>query len=347
MISHLEKLLFTRELSVLLKSGVPLRDALYSIQEKSRSAVFRRMLDEILRDIENGQLLSHAFARFPKTFDALYLNLVRIGETSGTLKENLEFLSRQLDDSYTLRKKVQGILLYPSIVLGMALLLGAGISIFILPRLLRLFESFDVALPLSTRALLFVAGLMREHGILIFSGIFLCILAWRIIIALPAVKPFWHRFLLSLPIVGNFFHDTAIAHFCRDMGIMLESGLPVFEALSIEEKVVENRFLAQLIQMLSRAVGEGRSIADELSRDRYDIISPLAVKMIAAGERTGRLSETFLYLERFFESEVDRKVKNMTVLFEPVLLIFIGGIVAFLALAILTPIYSITGSVHR
>lgn len=347
MISHVEKLLFTRELSVLLKSGVSLGDSLESLQDKTRSGGMKDVIDGIFLDVQNGQLLSRALSRFPKVFDQLYLNLVKIGETSGTLKENLEFLSRQLEGSYVLRKKIQSIIMYPAIVLSMATVMGAGISIFILPRLINLFSSFDVTLPLSTRILLKISSFMGAHGIAFFTTLFAAFFLFRIFIALPRIKPYWHRFLLSLPGFSEFFQDIAVAHFCRDMGVMLQSGLPILEALLIEEKVMENRAIARLIADLATAVSQGRTIADELSRNRYKLISPLAIKMIASGEKTGKLGETFLYLDTFFEAEVDRRIKNMTVFFEPILLLVIGLLVAFLALAILTPIYSLTGSVKR
>ncbi|MEI8097080.1 MAG: type II secretion system F family protein [Candidatus Moraniibacteriota bacterium] len=347
MVSHVEKLLFTRELAVLLKSGVSLGDSLESLQDKSHRGGMRDIIDGVLHDVQNGQLLSHALSRFPKVFDQLYLNLVRIGETSGTLKENLDFLSRQLEGSYTLRKKIQSIILYPTIVLTMAFVLGAGISVFILPRLISLFSSFDVVLPLSTRILLQISAFMSSYGVAFFVTLFFFFFLFRVFIVLPKVRPYWHQFLLSLPGLSGFFQDIAVAHFCRDMGVMIESGLPILEALLIEEKVMENRAIAKLIASLAIAVSEGKTIADELSKDRYKLISPLAVKMIASGEKTGKLGETFLFLDTFFEAEVDRRIKNMTVFFEPILLLIIGLLVAFLALAILTPIYSLTGSVKR
>lgn len=346
-IGALEKMLFTRELAVLLKSGVTLGEALQSLGEKSGSKNMRVIAEDILHDVENGQTFSHALTRFPKVFDNLYVNLVQVGETSGTLQENLSFLSQQLQESYTLRKKIQSIVLYPLIVLGLALSVGAAVSIFILPRLIRLFESFDVALPLSTRILLGIAGFMEAHGVIFFTLLIAGIILFRVAITFSFFQFYWHRFLLSVPIGGSFFRDIAIAYFCRDMGVMLRSGVPLLEALFIEERVMPNRAFAAYIKSLALAVSQGRSLAEELSRKQYEHISPLAVKMIAAGEKTGRLSETFVYLENFFSSEIDRKIKNMTVLFEPILLFFIGGIVIFLALAILTPIYSLTGSVRR
>lgn len=344
--SRLETLLFTRELAVLLRSGVSLGEALQSLEEKAPRS-FRIVLRTLLMDVENGQSLAHALERFPKTFDPLFINLVKLGEASGTLRENLDFLTRQLEESYALRKKIQGVMLYPTIVLSLALVLGSLMSIFILPRLIRLFDSFDVVLPLSTRVLLNIAAFMEAHGVAFFLTLFGCLFLCRFVVALPSVKPHWHRFLLRLPILGGLFRDVAIAHFCRDMGVMIGSGLPILEALQVEESVMGNRAFAQLVAALSLSMAQGKTLADELSKQRYAVVSPLAVKMIATGERTGKLGATFLYLEHFFEAEADRKIKNMTMLFEPLLLVVIGLIVAFLALAILTPIYSLTGSVRR
>lgn len=346
-ISHLEKMLFTRELAVLLRSGVPLGESLESLRSKSSSIALGRVIGKLLSDIENGQSFSQALSRFPDTFDALSVNLVKIGEASGTLKENLDFLAQQQESSYTLRKKIQAILIYPMVVLSMALFLAAGISVFILPKLIRLFDSFHVALPWTTRTLLAVAHFMQAHGALFFAILFAVLLGFRMVVALRSMKPYWHAVLLRLPILGEFFRNIAVAHFCRDIGTMLQSGLPILEALQVEERVMENKAMARLVAKLALAVSQGRTLSEELSHKSYAVIPVLAVKMIASGEKTGKLDETLLYLQTFFETEVDRKIKNMTVLFEPLLLIAIGGVVVFLALAILTPIYSLTGSIKR
>lgn len=347
MVNHIDKLLFTRELSVLLHSGVPLGETLQSLREKTKRGPLQEVIGGILADVENGQSFAHALERFPKVFDPLYVNLVKIGEASGTLRENLDFLTRQLEGSYALRKKIQGILLYPMIVLSVAVILGSLISIFILPRLIRLFDSFDVVLPFSTRILLWMASFMQTFGAIFFLILFVAVMVFRGVTLLPRVRPYWHRFLLSFPVLGGLLRDVMIAQFCRNMGIMLSSGLPIVEALTIEERVTENRAMAQLIARVSQSVATGKTLSDALTGVSSAFVSPLAVKMIAAGERTGKLSETLLYLEHFFASEADRKIKNITVLFEPVLLLVVGGVVIFLALAILTPIYSLMGSVRR
>jgi type II secretory pathway component PulF len=347
MVSHLEKLLFTRELAVLLKSGVPLGEALESLRDKSTRGALRQVIEALLLDIENGQPFSRALMRFPRVFNDLSVNLVRIGEASGTLKENLDFLARQEERAYTLKKKIEAILLYPMIVLTLALLLSAFISIFILPKLIRLFDSFHVTLPWTTEVLLALAHFMQAYGILFFATLFVTLLVARWIVTVTLVRPYWHALLLRLPIVGLLSRSIATAHFCRDVGTMLKSGLPVLEALEVEARVMENRAMARLVADLAQAVAEGRTLSQELTKKPYQVFPAIALKMIASGEKTGRLDETLLYLEEFFEAEVDRKIKNATVLLEPVLLLIIGGVVVFLALAILTPIYSLTGSIKR
>ena len=347
MITQVEKMLFTRELSVLMKSGIPLGEALESLEEKASRGTLRHTISALLSDIRNGQPFSRALTRFPNVFDDLSVNLVKIGESSGTLKENLDFLARQQEDAYALRKKIQAIMLYPMIVLSAALLLSAMISIFILPKLISLFESFHVALPWTTRTLLAVAQFMQASGAWFFASIFLVGLLLKMAVSLTVVRPYWHGLLLRLPLFGELTRSIATAHFCRDVGTMLQSGLPVLEALQVEERVMENRAMAQLVKKLAGAVAAGRTLSDELTKKEYAVIPMMAAKMIAAGEKTGRLDETLLYLEHFFETEVDRKIKNMTVLFEPLLLLVIGALVVFLALAILTPIYSLTGSIRR
>lgn len=346
-ISQVEKMLLTKELSVLLKSGVSLHEALVSLSHQSKFSSMKRILEGVIVDVENGQTLVHAFGKYPKVFDALYVNLLSIGEQSGSLVMNLEYLSDQLDRAYLLRKKIQGILLYPTIVFSSAGLLGALISVFILPKLVRLFDSFSVTLPLSTRALLWFSALMRDFGQEILLGAFGVLVLFRIVVWFPFIRPLWHRTLLSVPFLGSFLKNVSLALLFRDLGIMLKSGLPLSRAVEIESAVAGNLAYARMLREWKEALLQGKSIAEGMAGKYTFLLPEMVVKMIAAGERSGKLDETFLYLSDFLDAEVDRSAKNFTVLLEPILLFVIGGVVAFLALAILTPIYSLTGSIHR
>lgn len=347
MIQNVEKLLFTRELSVLLKSGVPLRDALLSIAEQSQFSSMRRIIEIVIKDIENGQSFSRALERHPKVFSHLFVSLIGIGERSGALSKNLEFLALQLEKNYQLKKKIQSVLLYPTIVLATSVVLTGLISVFVLPKLIRLFASFDMLLPLSTRILLSFSILMKEYGIALLMGAIILLVMLRAVTLLSIVRPLWHRLLLRIPIVGDFLRSLYLAQFFRDMGVMLGSGLSISQALSVEEKAAQNWVFSDMARGLNQSSFEGRTLSTELM-NRYSSIAPSVVtKMIFAGEQSGRLSETLLYLGDFLDEEVDRNAKNFTVVLEPALLLVIAAVVVFLALAILSPIYQLTGSVHR
>jgi type IV pilus assembly protein PilC len=347
MIQTVEKLLFTRELAVILKSGVSLRDALISLSEQSQFSALRKVVDAIIADVENGQTLATAISRHPKVFDHLFVNLVMIGEETGSLPENMDFLAVQLEKKYQLKKTIQGILLYPAIVFLTATILAGLISVFILPKLVRLFNSFSVELPLSTRVLLSVASFMRDHGVVFFLSLIGFFIAIRLITLTSLVRPYWHRLLLHIPVIGVFLRNVYLTQFFRDLGVMLGSGLPISQALLAEERASRNFVFSDMARGLYQGSLEGRSLSTEMAGVYGTSVPSVVIRMIAAGEQSGKLGETFLYLGDFLDAEVDRCAKNFTVVLEPVLLIVIASVVAFLAIAILSPIYSLTGSIHR
>lgn len=347
MVQNVEKLLFTRELAVLLKSGVSLREALLSIAEQSNFSAMKKIILAVVTDIENGQTLARALGRYPRVFDHLFVNLVVIGEQTGSLAKNLEFLALQIEKSYQLKKKIQSILLYPAIVFLTAVTVASLISVFILPKLVKLFQSFEMGLPLSTKILLAFSVLMKNHGVAVLFLMVALVVALRVITLLPLVRPYWHRFLLRLPALGAFLRSVYLAQFFRDMGVMLGSGLPISQSLLVEEKAARNAEFAAMARGLHQGAMEGKTLSDVLASEYQRLVPGVVTKMVAAGEQSGKLSDTFLYLGDFLDDEVDRSAKNFTVVLEPMLLIVIASVVVFLAMAILSPIYSLTGSVRR
>lgn len=346
-ISVMQKMLFTQELALYLRSAVPLSEALLSLSEHEKLPHFKKIILELRKDIENGQSFSHALERHPKVFDRLYISLVSVGEASGTLPSSLDHLSQFLERSYTLRKKVSGIFLYPSMIVISALLLGGFITVYILPQLVRLFTSFHIELPLATKILLGFARLIEQHGVAILVAILMAIIIARLLFLISRVRRFLHRLLLALPIIGPFLRQYYLASFFHDVGVLLRSGMPIAEVFLVEEKSHQNIIFSEFARDLALALQNGKDLWQEIERYEKKLLPSLVAKMIAAGERSGKLEETFFYLSDFFDAEVDRTVKNFTVLLEPLLLLFIGALVAFLAVAILAPIYSLSGSIHR
>lgn len=346
-VNYLDKLLFTKHLAVIIKSGIPLVEGIEVIKDQSNNRSLKALLTSVLKDINNGQTLGKALAKFPKIFDPLYLSLIKIGEESGNLEANLQYLSDQLRKSYEFKKKVQAALLYPGIVLLTAAIVGGGISFFVLPRLVDLFKSLDVNLPLSTKVLLFVSELFRKFGVFIFLGLVALIAVFRVSITLSSIKPKWHQFLLAIPVIGVFLQSVQLASFCRNLGIMLKSGLPIANGLQVEADACDNLVFKRYIQQLHDGILKGKSIEEEIESARFKYFPEIASKMIGIGERTGKLDESLIYLADFFEDEVDDSARNFSSVLEPLLLIAVGLVVAFLAFSIITPIYQFTGSIHR
>jgi type IV pilus assembly protein PilC len=346
-VTFLDKFLFTKHLSVMIRSGIPLSEAVESIYAQSQNPAMKRLLRRVQRDIQNGQTLEKALSNFPKVFDPFYLNLIRIGEESGNLEKNLDYIAAQLKKNNEFEKNIRSALLYPGIVLMIAGIAGAGISLFVLPQLISLFTSLSIDLPLPTKILLFFAQLMKGYGFLIIGGIIALGIVFRMLIAYPPVTKHWHKFLLQLPVLGVFFQNVQVAFFCRNLGIMLQSGLPILNALEVQYKATTNYIYKLYVAHIIHGVEKGHSIGGTLTKANFRYMPLIATKMIGIGEKTGKLDESLMYLGDFFSEEVDEYSKNFSTIIEPVMLLVIGLAVAFLALAIISPIYQLTSGIHR
>lgn len=346
-VSFLDKLFFTKHLSVMIKSGIPLGDAIDAIREQSKKPALSKLLGSVLKDIDNGQSLERALSKHKNVFDPFYLNIIKIAEESGNLEQNLEYLAEQLKKNYEFTKKTQGALLYPGIVLFITALAGGAISIFVLPQLVTLFKDLDVKLPLSTQILLFFAALMRDYGYAIIIGFIVLFVGFRLSLKNEGVRYFFDESLLSMPLLGAFFSDVQLSFFCRNLGIMLRSGLPITVALEAQKDATSNLVFKKYTEDLAKYVEKGKTIAERLSEKKFPHIPLLATKMIGIGEKTGKLDESLMYLGDFYSEELDDYSKNFSTLLEPVILIVIGLAVGFIALAVISPIYQLTSGIHR
>ena len=346
-IGYLDILFFTKHLSMMIKSGIPIAEATDIIKQQTKNVALQNLLTHITADLINGQSLESTLAKHPKVFDPFYLNLIRIGETSGNLEKNLDYLAVQLKKNYEFKKKVKGALLYPEIVLSITVIAGGAISFFVLPQLVDLFSQLDVKLPLSTKILLFMATTMKDYGIIIFAALAGVIASIRLLIHMPQFRGYWHTFLLSLPVVGLFQQNAELGFFCRNFGIMLKSGLPITTALFAQESATTNEVYKKYVNHIAEAVEKGHTISETLAESNYRFIPPIFIKMVNVGEKTGTLDESLVYLGDFFEEEIDEYSQNFSSILEPFILIFVGIAVAFVAFAIISPIYQLTSGIHR
>ena len=345
-VSMLDRLMFTKHLSIMVKAGVPLLESLETLATDSDSDYLKQILTHVANDVNNGKTLSEGFSRYPKVFDTFYISLIKVSEESGTLDENLIFLSKQLAKDYELRQKIKGAMFYPGIVFTAGGGIGGLIAFFILPQMVDFFDSFDVELPLPTKILLFFANIMKGYGVFIVIGAVLLLILLKMAIQRPAIKPYWHKLLLKLPVLGKLTVFGQTARFCRNFATLIASGVPIPESLETASNTLTNVIYQRHLLSAKSALIKGQNISEYLDRKKYKEIPALLVKMLRVGEKTGNLEDVLTYLSEFYEEEIDNITKDLTTILEPIMLIGIGLAVGFVALAIIGPIYKLTGSVY-
>ncbi len=345
-VSSSEKMFFTKHLTVMLKSGIPIAEILETLTVQAKSGAFKNILQQAADDVSRGQSFEKALAKHPKVFDPFYLSLIRVGEESGTLEESLGYLSELLEKETELRKKVQSAMLYPTLVLVATGVIGLGLAFFVLPQITDMFDQLGVALPPTTRLLVFSAQLLQKYGFLILPGFILLITFMGFIIRTPRVKPHFDALILKLPIFGYFVTSITMASLTRNLGIMLRSGLAITNALETVAGATQNAVFRRYMEEITKAVKRGKNIETAIEEGGHKKFPLFASKMIGVGEKSGNLEENLAYLGEYFENEVDTLAKNMATLLEPILLIGIGLVVGFFALSVITPIYKLTGSIR-
>lgn len=344
-VTIVDKLTFTKHLSLMMKSGISLAEAVNILQLQTTRPSLNKILVQIEKDLSNGQPLNRALTRFPKVFDPFYINLIQAAEESGTLEENLDYLAVHLKKEHEFSNKIRQALLYPAIVLSLSFVVAMALSIFVLPKLIDLFNSLDVKLPLSTKILLGFATVMRDYGLLISAGIVAAVILGRWLITTKLFKPGWDWLTLSAPVFGPLKQKIELSGLLRNLGMMLKVGVPISTALDIQITTTSNTIYKRYLQLIKEHVKKGQAIGEILANQKHPFMPMIVLRMIGVGEKTGRLDETLLYLGDFFEEEVDDASKNLSTAIEPLILIGVGLIVGFIAIAIIGPIYQFTGSV--
>jgi len=344
-IKNTDILLFTKHLSVALKSGFTIVEGLEMFYEQAKGRL-KKMIEKIAEVVRSGESFHRALANYPKYFSNVYVSLIKMAEKSGSLEENLEHLAKQLKKSYKLRQKVKSALMYPILIFVSVTGLGFTVAIFVLPKILPLFESLQVDLPLSTRVLIFVARLFQDHGmlILIFLIGFTIFLIW--FLRKDFVKPVTHRMILRIPVLKTIVKNINLASITRTLGMLLERSIPVDMSLKITAEATNNYVYRKAIESLIPEIEKGNYLAAGMMR--HPNLFPFMVsRMIQMGEHTGNMDRVLKYLNGYYENEVNDQMKNLSSTLEPFLLIVIGLLVGAVAISILGPIYKIVGNLRQ
>jgi len=335
-----EKMVFTRNLAVMVSSGLTLSRGIHNLSLQTTHKGFRKILEDVFEEVQAGKTLSEGLAKYPKVFNELFTNMVAVGEVSGNLEEVLDILATQLEKENDLNSKVKGALIYPLVIVVAMVGIGILMLVYILPKITGVFADMDVKLPATTLAIMAFSDFLRNHYIIAGGGSFGTIMAVKIFAGTPAGQSFFGRLYLYLPIVGNIVIKVNCARFARIHSSLLKSGVSVVTSLGIVSKTLGNVHYKNAIQ---EAVGEIQK-GTELSKiiGRYPKLFPILVpQILEVGEETGKTEMVLQRLAEFYEEEVSQITKNMSSIIEPVLMLVIGGGVGFFAVAMLQPMYSV------
>lgn len=345
-VSHVEKVLFTKHLSVMLRAGLTLLESLQILIEQSSSWRMRTILKGAYRRVERGEKFSDALGAYPQVFSPFYINIVRAGELSGNLEENLEHLAGQFTKEHELRQKVKTALMYPTIVIIAAAFIGFFFATYVLPQVAGLFTGLQgIKLPLVTVILLKVSAFARQYTFVSFVGLFggLYFVWW--FFRRKFLAPVTHYLVLRLPVIGRIVKDVNLARFSLVFGTLLRSGIDIVKAIEVTSSVLNNVHYKRALGRVLVEVQRGQPVSEVLAR-YPDMFPRLTGRMIGVGERAGKLEEVLGYLSDFYELEVETTMKNLQTILEPILLLFIGLVALGMAFAILIPIYNFIAAIR-
>lgn len=339
-----ELIMMTRNLSAMLKAGLPLSRAISVIERQSKNPKLKGIMQALRETISRGEQFNAALKSFPKTFSPLYVSMVRAGEESGSMIEALQTISTQLEQSSALKKRVKGAMMYPSIVISVMCIIGVLMMVFVVPTLLSTFSSLDIKLPLATRIIIAVSNFLSAHGLIALSGfitaVTLCILLARTKVGKRGI----HWTLIHLPVIGTLVKQTNSAYTARTLSSLLSAGVDVINSIKITEDVIQNLYFKDVLNEAAEKVEKGDPLSETFIQ--YEKLYPILVgEMILVGEETGQIAQMLSELAKFYENEVEQKTKDLSTIIEPILMVVIGAGVGFFALAMIAPIYSITDSI--
>ena len=326
----------TRQLSTLMRAGIPLVESLGALTEQAEKDELKRVLSDIKRQVNEGSSLANALERHPKHFTDLYINMVKAGESSGNLDVVLERLTEFQDSQMELRSKVISAMIYPALMTLVGLSIMTFLFIFVIPKVTQIFEEQERALPAATRLLLFISGTLGSYWFIIIPaalGAVYGFMRWK---ASKEGKPKWDRFVLKLPVIAELVRMIAVARFARTLSTLMMSGVPLLQALDIVKNILGNTRLIEVIDDVRTNVREGESIAQPLRRSGE--FPPLVAHMISIGERTGQLEEMLENVATSYNQQVNVRITAATTLLEPIMIIIMGISVAFIVFAIMMPI---------
>ena len=335
----------TRQLATLIAAGIPLVDALTALVDQIEQPRLKRIMGVVKQKVNEGASLADALREHPKVFSELYVNMIRAGESSGALDVVLVRLADFTESQAQLRNKIIGAMLYPAIMVAVGIAIVSILFVVVIPKVTKIFEDMNVTLPWTTRILIGVSSFARDYWYVVLVAVPALVFGLRRFVRTPRGRTWWDRTKLGAPVFGELIRMLSLSRFAKTLATLLASGVPLLTAMDIVRNIVSNTLLADVIDKARDAIREGESIAAPLRRSGQ--FPPLVYHMIAIGERSGQLEEMLQNVARSYEAQVEMRVGALTSLLEPVMIVAMGGGVAFIVFSILMPIMQLNTFVPK
>lgn len=337
-----EVVIFSRQFSVLIASGVALVQSLKLLVEQTKNPKLQGIISEIADEIDGGARLSDTLAKHPKVFTNFYINVVRSGESSGKLDEVLEYLADELEKDYDMISKIKGAMIYPVFIITGLSIVGTMMMIFVVPKLTEILQESGTELPLATRVLMGISSFLQNYWYILIIGIVGTVAAIRFFVNLPIGKQIIDNLVLKLPIFGKLFKKIYLVRFTRSLETLIKGGVSISKGLEITAEVVSNDIYRTLINQTKKDVEDGKAMS--LAFTQSEAVPNMVGQMISIGEKTGKLDSILASISAFYGREIDNTVANLMTLMEPIIMVVIGIAVGTMVAAIILPMYNMTSS---
>lgn len=342
-----ELVIFTRQLSAMISAGVPLLRALNSLQNYAEGAAFKKILERVSTDIEGGDSFADALDKHPSTFNDVYVNMVRAGETAGILDEILKRLAIQQEKSATIRKKIKGAMSYPMVLIGITVLAFFGLMVFVIPQIGKIITDLggpDAELPVLTKIMLGISAFIISYWWIVFPAIAGGIIFLLRYIKTPSGKRIFHRIVMKTPAINTIIRKVAVARFARTYSSLIGSGVSVIEALSVSSHAIGNSMYEDALDEAGERIKNGEQLSTVVGENTA-LFPPILSQMLAVGEETGQTDTVLLKVADFYEEEVDVAIESVSSIIEPVMIVVMGSMVGVIAASVMQPIASLSQNI--
>ncbi|MEW6026087.1 MAG: type II secretion system F family protein [Planctomycetota bacterium] len=337
--------IFTRQLSTMISSGIPLLECLEVLQEQVDKPGLKLVLGEVIEKVRSGSDFSESITNYPKVFSKIYINMIKAGEASGQLDIILSRLAEYLESAQALKREIKSAMTYPVISLTLIILIVVGLMVFIIPQFEKIFKGLGINLPLPTKILMLISLIMKSYFLIWVPAIIVLIVGFMALIKTNKGEYYYHWFNLRMPVFGDLFQKVAISRFARTFSTLIKSGVPILGALEIVASTSGNRLLEDAINNAKENVRKGETLSDPLSRSK--IFPPMVTRMIGIGEKSGALEQLLEKISEFYDQQVKAAVEGLTSMIEPLMIGFMGVIVGGIVIAIMMPIFEIQKSIGK